>query len=280
MQPSDCCGLRTEANARHADCLARIIERERHDVAYIRPVTAPQMQRRSRQRRWRVSELLGTSLGQYQVVELIGQGGMARVYKAYQPRLDRYVAIKVIPDAGCQRPGTGLPRRFTVEARLIARLAHSAHRADPRFGEDAGWAFIVMEYIAQGTVRERLLRPRHIACDLSLSWVLTVIEQAADALDFAHANGVVHRDVKPGNMLLRSEDYVLLSDFGIATILARAARPHIAGLARWARRNIWRPNRRLLEVSSMAAPTFTRSASCSSNVSRVNCRSMPNHRWR
>lgn len=174
-----------------------------------------------------MSELLGTSLGQYQVVELIGQGGMARVYKAYQPRLDRYVAIKVIPSGVVSAQEQDFLRRFTAEARLIAKLAHSHIVPIHDFGEDGGWAYIVMEYIAQGTVRERLVQAEAHRLRLRLAWVLTVVEQAAEALDFAHANGVVHRDVKPGNMLLRSEEYVLLSDFGIATILAaRRAASH------------------------------------------------------
>ena len=71
-----------------------------------------------------MSELLGTSLGQYQVVELIGQGGMARVYKAYQPALDRYVAIKVIPTRAESAQEQDFLQRFTTEARLIAKLAH------------------------------------------------------------------------------------------------------------------------------------------------------------
>jgi serine/threonine protein kinase len=167
-----------------------------------------------------VSELLGTSLGQYQVVELIGQGGMARVYKAFQPRLDRYVAIKVIPTRVESAQEQDFLRRFTDEARMIARLAHPHIVPIHDFGEDAGWAYIVMEYISHGTVRERLIQAEANRMSLNLAWVLKVIEEAAEALDFAHANGVVHRDVKPGNMLLRSEDYLLLSDFGIATILA------------------------------------------------------------
>ena len=167
-----------------------------------------------------MSELVGQMLGQYRVMELVGQGGMARVYKAYQTALDRLVAIKAIPTNVDNVQDRDLVRRFNSEARLVARLAHPNIVPVHDFGEDAGWAYIVMEYIAGGTLRERMIQAESGRTRLNLAWALTMMEQAAQALDFAHANGVVHRDVKPGNMLLRPEDHLLLSDFGIATILA------------------------------------------------------------
>jgi tRNA A-37 threonylcarbamoyl transferase component Bud32 len=166
-----------------------------------------------------LEELIGQTLGQYQIHELIGQGGMARVFKAYQPALDRYVAIKALPTRLDNVQDQELLKRFYIEARLVAKLSHPHIVPLHDFGEDQGWAYIVMEYIAGGTVREQLVRAEQAYARLSLPWILKVVEQAALALDFAHLNGVVHRDVKPGNMLLRSEDFLLLSDFGIATIL-------------------------------------------------------------
>ena len=166
-----------------------------------------------------MSDLVGQRLGQYQVLDLIGQGGMARVYKGYQPSLQRYVAVKAIPSQVDNSPDSTFVQRFTTEARLVARLTHPNIVPIHDYGEDMGWAFIVMEYIASGTLRERILRAETRQTRLDLPLVLELLAQAAMALDCAHQNNVVHRDVKPGNMLLRTEDHLLLSDFGIAAIL-------------------------------------------------------------
>ena len=166
-----------------------------------------------------MSDLVGQRLGQYQVLELIGQGGMARVYKGYQPSLQRYVAIKVIPAQVDNSPDNTFVKRFTTEARLVARLTHPNIVPIHDYGEDKAWAFIVMEYIAGGTLRERIIEAEAQHTRLDLPLVLDLLSQAAMALDCAHRNSVVHRDVKPGNMLLRTEDHLLLSDFGIAAIL-------------------------------------------------------------
>ncbi len=166
-----------------------------------------------------MTELSGLSLGQFRVLEQIGQGGMARVYKAYQTSLDRFVAIKVIAAEFDDARDSDFLARFASEARLVARLTHPNIVPVHDFGEESGWAYIVMEYIAGGTLRDRLVQAemRHQRLDLPRTVVL--LRQAAIALDFAHSRGVVHRDVKPGNMLLRTEDQLLLTDFGIATML-------------------------------------------------------------
>lgn len=166
-----------------------------------------------------MAELTGRQLGQFRVDELIGQGGMARVYRAFQPSLERYVAIKVIPAALDAAPDPDFLQRFIREARLIARLAHPNIVTVHDFGEEAGWAYIVMEYIAGGTVRDRLAEAASRGRRLSLDRTLMLMAQAALALEFAHSQGVIHRDIKPANMLLRTEDHLLLTDFGIATIL-------------------------------------------------------------
>jgi hypothetical protein len=166
-----------------------------------------------------IAELTGQRLGQFQVEELIGQGGMARVYRAFQPSLERYIAIKVIPVPPDATPDQDFLRRFIREAKLIARLAHPNIVTVHDFGEETGWAYIVMEYIAGGTVRDRLAEAASQGRRLGLDRTLHLMSQAALALDFAHQRGVIHRDIKPANMLLRTEEHLLLTDFGIATIL-------------------------------------------------------------
>src|SRR5215469_1916666 len=158
-----------------------------------------------------LGSLIGRSLGQFRIVERIGAGGMATVFKAYQPTLDRYVAIKVLPAYHARDPV--FVKRFVQEARSVAKLAHPNIVQIHDFGDQDGITYIVMEYVDGGTLKDRLKRalPPAEASDY--------IIQAAEGLDCAHRNGIVHRDVKPANMLLRKDNHLLLSDFGIAKIL-------------------------------------------------------------
>lgn len=158
-----------------------------------------------------LNALVGKSLGQFRVVERIGAGGMATVFKAYQPNLDRYVAIKVLP-AYHARDVTFV-KRFTQEARAVAKLVHPNILQIHDFGDQDNIMYIVMEYVEGGTLKDRLKRP--IAVPEAIDYMI----QAAEGLNCAHNNGIVHRDVKPANMLLRKDGYLLLSDFGIAKIL-------------------------------------------------------------
>ncbi len=160
-----------------------------------------------------MSALIGKTLGQLQVVEQIGQGGMATVYKAYQPTLDRYVAIKVLPPSYAK--DQTFKERFIREARAVAKLYHPHILPVHDFGEQDGTAYIVMEYVSNGTFKRRLLPNQ----PMPMRDALDLILQAAQALECAHQHNIVHRDVKPGNMLLRSDGFLLLSDFGIAKIL-------------------------------------------------------------
>src|SRR5215469_8468287 len=104
-----------------------------------------------------MSDVVGQTLGQYRVMELIGQGGMARVYKGFQSSLARNVAIKAIPTQIDDTRDNEFVQRFITEARVIARLTHPNIVPVHDYGEDNGWAFIVMEYISGGTLRERIV---------------------------------------------------------------------------------------------------------------------------
>src|SRR5579863_2537816 len=158
-----------------------------------------------------MNALVGKSLGPFRIVERIGAGGMATVFKAYQPTLDRYVAVKVLPSYHARDPI--FVKRFTQEARSVAKLAHPNIVQIHDFGTQDDITYIVMEYVDGGTLKDRLKRP------LPAAEASEYIIQAAEGLDCAHRNGIIHRDVKPANMLVRKDGHLLLSDFGIAKIL-------------------------------------------------------------
>lgn len=155
------------------------------------------------------SDLSGRRLGPYQIVEEIGRGGMAVVYKAYHPALERYVAIKVLP-----RELTfdqEFVARFLREAKAAARLNHANIVTIHDVGQAEGVYFIVMEYV-HGPSLTDLLRQRGT---LPPERATDIISQVASALDYAHRQGFVHRDIKPGNILLGPEGAVKITDFGI-----------------------------------------------------------------
>ncbi len=164
-------------------------------------------------------DLNGQTLGQFKILDLIGQGGMARVYRGLQPSLQRDVAIKVIPAHMDQSADSVFLERFAAEARTVARLNHPYIVPIYDFGVDEYWAYLAMEYITGGSIRDHLVRAEQLGQRLSIPWSLLLLEQAAQALDFAHEFGVIHRDVKPGNMMLRNPQLLLLSDFGVAKML-------------------------------------------------------------
>ena len=164
------------------------------------------------------ADLAGQTIGAYHVVEKLGEGGMAEVYKAYQLRLDRYVALKFIrPELAAQ---DGFLPRFEQEAKVLARLSHPniVHVYD--FGEEGRRCYLAMEYVAGSTLKD-WLRENAGGQPMALDEALLIIRQVCAALDYAHAQGVVHRDVKPANIMLTPEGRALLNDFGIAKLLDR-----------------------------------------------------------
>ena len=145
--------------------------------------------------------------GRYELRERLGRGGMATVRRAYQPALERFVAIKLIDPRLASDPT--FVERFRQEARIAARLRHPNILSIYDFGDDNGTLYLVTELVTGGTLEERLDRLGGFAAALDL------VEQIGRALDYAHAQGIVHRDVKPANIFLEG-DRAILADFGIA----------------------------------------------------------------
>ncbi|HNT76024.1 MAG TPA: protein kinase, partial [Anaerolineae bacterium] len=154
--------------------------------------------------------LIGRTLGQYQVVASIGQGGMGAVYRAHDTRLDREVAVKVLPPELAR--DQEFVERFEREAHTAAALDHPNIVAIYNIGEHEGLHYIAMRLLRGETLNGLLSRTGA----LPLSRVLRLLEQVANALDYAHHCGIVHRDIKPANIMVGADDYVTLMDFGIA----------------------------------------------------------------
>jgi serine/threonine-protein kinase len=165
---------------------------------------------------WRAhDDLVGKSLGGCVINELLGQGGMARVYRARQKHLDRDVAIKVLPPFYAS--DQSFVDRFELEARSLARLTHPHIVVVHDAGDEQGLLYIIMEYVAGGTLREYMTQ------SMSLREVTRIIKEVASALTYAHERGIIHRDVKPVNVLMDESKRAVLSDFGIAKVLATSA---------------------------------------------------------
>lgn len=153
--------------------------------------------------------MIGQRFGVYDIVEEIGRGGMATVYRAYQPSMDRFVAVKVL-----KRSFTGdtdAMARFQREARLVARLEHPHLLPIYDFDGLHDPPYLVMRYMESGTLKEALRRGRlpaeeagHLFCQVAL------------ALDYAHRHGVVHRDLKPSNIMVDRDGFAYVTDFGLA----------------------------------------------------------------
>jgi serine/threonine protein kinase len=152
--------------------------------------------------------LIGKSLGRFQIIEKLGEGGMGEVYKARDTRLDRTVAIKVLPEAVAK--DADLRSRFEREARSISSLNHPNICTLYEFDSSEGNDFLVLEYIEGETLRSRLEKGA-----LKIDDALRTAVQIADALEAAHRRGIIHRDLKPGNIMLTKSGAKLL-DFGLA----------------------------------------------------------------
>jgi len=162
-----------------------------------------------------VNSIEGMSLGAYKVLERIGRGGMATVYRAQHVGLDRQVAIKVLPEFFAE--DDAYLQRFQQEARMVARLKHPNILEVFDFGQEKGITYLVLELVEGGTLEDQLGSPMH------LEDVVRILRPVANAIDYAHARGVLHRDIKPSNILIQKDGTPILADFGLAR-MADAAR--------------------------------------------------------
>ncbi|MBK7876838.1 MAG: serine/threonine protein kinase [Planctomycetes bacterium] len=145
---------------------------------------------------------------------LIARGGMGAVYKAKQTQLDRVVALKVLDPGIASRPG--FAERFAREAKALAQLAHPGIVTVHEYGQAGPWFYFVMEFV-DGTSLRQMIRAKSVAPREALS----IVMQTCDALQFAHDRGVVHRDVKPENVLVTRRGQVKVLDFGLAKVFGR-----------------------------------------------------------
>ena len=150
-----------------------------------------------------------SNLGDFELLEEIGRGGMGVVYRAHQVSLARDVAVKVLPPDMAR--DAQVAERFAAEARKMAMLSHPNIAQVYAVGEEGGQRYIAMQYVPGGTLEDRLRRG-----PLDLNWAAETVAQVAEALDHAHQQGLIHRDIKPGNILFDAQGNAVVTDFGIA----------------------------------------------------------------
>ena len=162
------------------------------------------------------SNLVGQTLGQYQIVELVGEGGMATIYKAWQPSLKRYVAIKVLAPRLSNE--SEFLKRFHQEAVAAANLKHTHIVTVYDVGVEGDYHYMAMEFIEGTSLQERLRSGQAFTLDE----VVDVVSQVGSALDYAHQRGFIHRDIKPANILIDTSGRAVLTDFGIVKALSES----------------------------------------------------------
>ena len=171
-----------------------------------------------------MANLIGQSIGRYHILEQLGEGGMATVYKAFDTRLERDVAVKVIRRAAFPPEQLDhILKRFEREAKALAKLSHPNIVGIIDYGEYEGSPYLVMEFLPSGTLTQYLGKP--------VPWpeAARLLLPVARALQFAHGKGIVHRDIKPANILITDSGEPMLSDFGIAKILESEETTNLTG---------------------------------------------------
>ena len=170
-----------------------------------------------------MEDLIGQSFGGYELKEIVGAGGMASIYKGYDEKLSRWVAIKLVPIQATEGGQETMLARFRLEAQAIAALRHRNILTIYSYGEEQSWAYIVMEYVPGGSLKDRMDKKK------IFSWqdALTIIIPVSQALAFAHERQIIHRDIKPANILMPQDDWPLLADFGLAKMQHSENKPNL-----------------------------------------------------
>jgi len=161
--------------------------------------------------------LIGRQLGDYTIQTLLGQGGMARVYKGYDSSLQRFAAVKVVePNLLASQDEGEYRERFLREARAIARINHPCVVSVFQFGELDNLYYMAMGFVEGDDLREIIKEYNRQKKTMSDKQVMWIIRDIAEALDYSHKNGVIHRDVKPSNIMVTGDGHAVLTDFGLA----------------------------------------------------------------
>lgn len=157
------------------------------------------------------SSVFGRQAGRYFLLDRLGEGGMAAVYEAHDSFLERSVALKMILPS--RQATSGMLERFAMEAHALAKISHKNIVKVLDYGEENGTPFLVMEFMEGGTLRE--------VCGKPMPWMYAaeILAPVARALEFIHDHNIVHRDVKPSNILMDENDQPMLTDFGIIKLL-------------------------------------------------------------
>jgi len=165
--------------------------------------------------------VVGENVGPYRIIAQLGRGGMATVFKAYHPSLDRYVALKALHPAFMEDPN--FLARFQREARVVAKLEHPNIVPIYDFAEHEGRPYLVMKFIEGETLKARLVRQGVLQDQIN-----NIVKAVGEGLTYAHGRGILHRDVKPSNVLISNDERIYLADFGLARI-AQAGESTISG---------------------------------------------------
>ncbi len=171
-----------------------------------------------------MNDMVGKDLGRYHVIEALGEGGMASIYKAFDTSLERYVAIKIIrADAILGGEQAQFLARFQREAKALAQLDHPYILKVLDYGEQAGIPYLVMPFVEGGTLKGKM------GCAMPYQEAAALLAPIARALEYAHQLNIIHRDVKPANILIARSGAPILSDFGIAKMLEAGESTQLTG---------------------------------------------------